>query len=141
MIPRLAGGWQTTLADLALILFIVSVAGLNAPATETSPPRPSEQGEASAIYRVSAESPPIGEWLAEQAPDERQHLTVIARYKPGEADLAARQALSLVDQAGPAVQAARIILEQGEGNETLALLAFDRPPELMARSLQEGPQD
>ena len=28
MIPRIAGGWQTTMADLALILFIVSVAGL-----------------------------------------------------------------------------------------------------------------
>lgn len=141
MIPRLAGGWQTTLADLALILFIVGVAGLNAPAAQAPELRPSEQGEASAIYRAGTDAPPIAEWLAEQAPDERQHLTIVARYRPGEADLAASQAVALADQAGEAGRAARIIIEQGEGNETLALLAFDRPPELVARSLQGQPQD
>lgn len=139
MMPRLAGGWQTTMADLALILFIVSVAGLQAHESgesETAEAQPSTQGEAVAIYRADEEAPLIGEWLDDQAPDPRQQLTILARYRPGEAEAASRQALALARQAGDRGRSARIVLEQGERADVLALLAFDQPADGVAQNLR-----
>lgn len=141
MMPRIAGGWQTTMADLALILFIVSVAGLQAGKKEAVRPSLPAQGEPIAVYSAREGAPPLGQWLAEQAPDERQRLTIVARYRPGEADDAARRALRLAADAGAAGRSARILLESGASEEVLALLAYDRTSEEVARSLQEQPRD
>lgn len=138
MIPRLAGGWQTTMADLSLILFIVSVAGLQAGKAgkagldEHAPPA---QAEPLAVYRAGEGAPPLGEWLAEQAPDPRQHLTIVATYRPGEADAAAREAIALAQQAAARQQPARIVLEQGDTARVTASLAYDQPSADMARNL------
>lgn len=141
MIGRLPAGWQTTIADLALILFMVTAAGLDAQrkqekADEPTLAAPPAQGEALAVYRASADAPPLGEWLAEQAPDGRQHLTIMARYGAGDAANAARAAVELADQAGSAGASARIVLEPGDESAVFATLAFDHPPEAVARSLQ-----
>lgn len=139
MRPRLAGAWQTTMADLALILFIVAVAGMQGgkeSKESKQEPRPSPRGEAVAVYRAGEGAPPVSEWLAEQAPDERQQLTIVARYRPGEADAAAREALAVAEDAGAMGRSARIVLEQGEAEGTLAILAFDHPLGAVARSLQ-----
>lgn len=141
MIPRIAGGWQTTMADLALILFIVSVAGLQAGKEAKAKPGLPAQGEPLAVYSAREGALPLGQWLAEQAPDARQRLTIVARYGPGEAEEAARRALQLADEAGAAGHTPRIVLEQGDGARLVALLAYDRPPEEVARSLQEMRQD
>ena len=144
MIPRIAGGWQTTMADLALILFIVSVAGLqtaragkdgtddNADNAEHAPPA---QAEPLALYRAGEGAPPLGDWLAEQAPDPRQNLTIVATYRPGDAEGAARQAIALARQADARQQPARIVLEPGETARVTASLAYDQPSAEMARNL------
>lgn len=138
MIPRLAGGWQTTMADLSLILFIVSVAGLQAGKAgradqdEHAPPA---QAEPLAVYRAGDDAPPLGEWLAEQAPDPRQHLTIVATYRPGEVDAAAREAIALAHQASAQQQPARIVLEPGDAARVIATLAYDQPSPEMARNL------
>ena len=138
MIPRLGGGWQTTMADLSLILFIVSVAGLQAGRVskaahdEHAPPA---QAEPLAVYRAGEGAPPLGEWLAEQASDPRQHLTIVATYRPGEAEGAARQAITLARQADGRQQPARIVLEPGETARITASLAYDQPSAEMARNL------
>lgn len=129
MIPRIAGGWQTTMADLALILFIVSVAGLQTGKEARTNADVPAQGQPLAIYSAREGAPPLGRWLADQAPDARQRLTIVARYRPGEADAAARGALRLAAEAGAVGHAPRIILEPGESAEFVASLAYDRPPE------------
>ena len=141
MISRLAGGWQTTMADLALILFIVSVAGLQAgKGSEVAADLPA-QGEPLAVYSAREGAPPLGEWLAEQTPDARQRLTIVATYRGGDAGEAARRALRLAAEAGDAEHSARIVLEQSNEARLVASLAYDRPPEQVARSLQEIPRD
>jgi len=144
VISRVSLGWQTTMADLALILFMVTAAGVHAqqhpPAGEIPPPPP-VQGEALAIYRVHAGAPPLAAWLAEQAPDPRQHLTIVARYRQGDAASAARKALELAHDAGTAGVSARIVLEPGAAGDLLASLSFDRPDPSVARPLQRTPQD
>jgi len=142
MISRVSFGWQTTMADLAMILFMVTAAGIHAQQQQkqqvrqaATPSSLSALGEPLAVYRAHEGAPPLVEWLAEQAPDKRQYLTIVARYRPGSAESAAREALSLAQQAGAAGVSARIVLEPGEGTELLATLAFDRPDATVARPL------
>ncbi len=143
MISRISFGWQTTLADLALILFMVTAAGIHAQQQQNqqlqqvagSPSLPAE-GEPLAVYRAAQGAPPLREWLAEQAPDGRQYLTIVARYRPGNAESAAREAVALAQEAGTAGVLARIVLEPGEGAGLFATLAFDRPATTVARPLQ-----
>jgi hypothetical protein len=136
---RVSFGWQTTMADLALILFMVTAAGIHAQHEQKRPPAPAAtipaRGEPLAVYRAVDGAPPLGQWLAEQAPDGRQYLTIVARYRPGNAASAAQQAVGLAQQAGAAGIAARIVLEPGEGADLLATLAFDHPDATVARPL------
>jgi hypothetical protein len=144
VISRVSFGWQTTIADLALILFMVTAAGVRAPQQHpakvpaVSPPA---HGEPLAVYRAQAGTPPLAVWLAEQAPDRRQRLTIVARYAPGEAAAAASAALDLAQEAGEGGVSARIMLEPGAAPDVLATLAFDQPEPAVARPLQSGPQD
>lgn len=142
MISRVSFGWQTTMADLAMILFMITAAGIHAQRQEQqqaqqapAAPSLSARGEPLAVYRAQEGAPPLGEWLAEQAPDKRQYLTIVAHYRPGDAATAARDAVGLAQQAGAAGVSARIVLEPGEGAELLATLAYDRPDATVARPL------
>jgi hypothetical protein len=137
MIARLSAGWQTTIADLALILFIVTAAAIDGqPERADVALATPASGQPLAVYRASEAAPPLGEWLAEQAPDGRQYLTIVARYPRGEAAAAAERALALAGQARTAGASARIVLEPGGGEDLLATLAFDRPDTGVARSLR-----
>ena len=125
-------GWQTTLADLALILFMVTAAAL-AEQPEADPvvlgdegvSAPPAQGEPLAIYRAAPQAPPLEEWLANQPQDGRQNLTIIARHRPGEAATAAQRALALDRAAAAAGRSARIVLEPSETDDLIAMLDFD----------------
>ena len=136
MIARLSAGWQTTIADLALILFIVTAAAIDGqPNRADSASSPPASGEPLAIYRAGEDAPPLPQWLAEQTPDGRQFLTIVARYPEGDAAAAAGRALALADQARAAGTTARIVLEPGDTEDLTATLAFDRPDAVVARSL------
>jgi hypothetical protein len=143
MISRIPFGWQTTMADLALILFMVTAAGVHAQQEEHAKPVASlsARGEPLAVYRAHNGAPPLREWLGEQAPDRRQLLTIVARYRPGNAADAARKAVAMAQDAGTAGVSARIVLEPGDSAELLATLAFDRPVAPLARPLQPVSQD
>src|SRR5690242_5850214 len=120
MIQRISFGWQTTMADLAMILFMITAAGIHGQKQEQfqaqqapAAPELSARGEPLAVYRARAGAPPLAQWLAEQAPDKRQYLTVVARSHPGDAARAAGEAVALAQQAGAAGVSARIVLEPG----------------------------
>lgn len=127
MIAGVRGNWQTIIADLALILFMVTAAAMGSNTREPpANPLPAE-GEPLAIYRPHPQAPPLGDWLAAQAPDERQQLTVIGRYRDGDAQSAADAALRLAADAEMRGVRSRIVLEPAESSDLLAVLAFDSP--------------
>lgn len=129
-------GWQTSLADLSLILFMLSAAALHnrPPASAPAPARPqpsaqvSAQSEPLAVYDAGPGAPPLGAWLAQQAADPRQQLTVTARYAdaPGARERALAEAARLASEAGAASRFVRIVIEPGTGAARVAL-AYDVP--------------
>ena len=130
------GGWQTTLADLAMILFMVTAAAMaerpeadgdaatDQPA-ETSVPALPATGEPIAIYRIAPNAPPLDEWLAEQPRDPRQNLTIIARHTPAGSERAATAALALARTAESEGHSARIVIVPAEENDLMVVLDFD----------------
>ncbi|MGF7153759.1 hypothetical protein [Novosphingobium gossypii] len=124
-----AFGWQTSLADLSLILFMLAAAALHdKPKERAERPRASPQSEPLAVYDAAPDAPPLGAWLDQQAVDPRQQLTITARYgpAPGAREAALREAARLLAQAGQAGRAARVVVEPGVGPARVAL-AYDTP--------------
>jgi len=140
-VPRSGVSWQTMLADLALILFMVTAAAMaDAPSKPKEPapppaaaPEPPVQSEPLAVWRFAPDGPALGPWIASQQPDPRQQLTITLRYNPGQQAAALAQGSAMAASArefgGPIGAKARIILEpsvQAERIEAVAALAFDQ---------------
>lgn len=141
--PRRAAliGWQTLLADLSLILFMVTAAAMAANSRHHSsviafakivPKRPSAPtlGEPLALWRAGG-AQTLGHWLAGEEPDARQQLTITAHYRKGAAVRALTTAQALVGEAGAMGKDARVIVApaaDADGEETLASLAYDQAP-------------
>lgn len=154
MSARAGQSWQTSLADLSLILFMATAAAVSqqsdqpkkalskggahasAPASATasaaasvaSPGEPSPRTTPLSVYVAAPDAPPLAHWLQQQAADPRQQLTITARYgaKPGSQSQALADALHLLAEAGAQGRAARVVVEPGEG-PTRAVLAYDSP--------------
>ena len=127
MIVKAGGGWQVILADLALILFMISVSatGSSEPAPPPAATQAVLQAEPAAIFRAAGNGPSLRQWLAGQPADPRQRLTVIARYAEGDAAAASAAALHWAEQAQAIGRPARIVLEPAESEDLFAVLAFD----------------
>ncbi|WP_374408650.1 hypothetical protein [Pelagerythrobacter sp.] len=125
-------GWQTTLADLALILFMVTAAAM-AETSDASAPEPvpvagapvPAGGEPLAIYRAAPGAPSLGAWLSGQPRDDRQHLTIVARHAAGDAAQSMRGALALAREAEAAGRTARIVVEPAAAADLIAVLDYD----------------
>ncbi|SFF75849.1 hypothetical protein SAMN05518801_101291 [Novosphingobium sp. CF614] len=142
MSERGAYGWQTSLADLSLILFMVTAAAVSRqpashPPAGRQPDRasqdkasaaPSPQTEPLSVYLAASDAPPLAQWLGDQAADPRQQLTITARYgsDPGGQSRALAEAARLLTQAGAQGRAARVVVEPGEGPARV-VLAYDAP--------------
>lgn len=141
MSGQVSMNWATTLADLAIILFMITAADLSNAELAESSAEPSSLAVATAepvaLYRPGGSAPPIGQWLAEQPDDPRQQLTVVVRYRPGEAASMTTQGMKLVSLAEAAGRPARLIVEPGDRSEAAAVLAYDSSPEAVARKLQD----
>lgn len=124
---RLSYGWYVMLADLALILFMVTAQAVHDGEAQqlAGSPLPAE-GEPVAVYRPGNGAPPLRQWLAEEAQDQRLRLTVIARYTGPDAQEAALAAARLASDAGG--NQTRVVVEPGQRQELLAVLAFDQVP-------------
>ncbi len=130
MIARAGSGWQTVLADLSMILFIVTAAVVSVPDKPSRKATPrvavSQQSEPLAYYADEPDAPPLAQWLAAQGVDERQQLTITAHYARGDQATVLARAGYLAREAGEAGARARIVLEPGRGGIT-AVLAYDVP--------------
>ena len=165
---RTATSWQTSLADLSLILFMLLAAALAQcpvppkPVPAKSVPQepaaaeadgPSAQAEPMAVYIAAPGAPPLARWLESQPRDPRQQLTVTVAYGPGGQAKALETAAGLLQGQGGAPgdgrETARIVIEPGTGAGVApprAVLAFDAPPQeddpsRMARSLRRPAED
>lgn len=143
-------GWQTMLADLSLILFMVTAAAMAEPTAPASkaqathpappppppplPPKPAPdlvdptRAQPLAIWREVPGGPGIAAWLASQQPDSRQRLTITLRYPPDGQSHAIVNIARLTQEAGAMGQNARVIMEPeaaGTPSEVLASLAYD----------------
>jgi hypothetical protein len=127
---RAGTGWQTTLADLSMILFLVSAAAVNQPAAPAAPPNLPVIGDPVALWRSEQGGPSLAQWLSAQPADSRQRLTIVA------APEAATEAQSLARGAG---QPARVVLDPGQVTLPFAALSYDRPSR-MAQGLQTNSQ-
>jgi hypothetical protein len=137
-----SSGWQATMIDLSLILFLLTSAALSqaGPGQKgAAAPVDADGDNASALYNAGPDAPDFPEWLAEQQPDPRQRLTIHALYRPGEEKAAFAIAMQLLAQAGPAAANARVVAEPSARPRVYAELGYDLPPRQLARSLQNQP--
>lgn len=133
-------GWQLILADLALILFLLSLSALPAAEAEsgrrlaaravqeqaTRKAAQTEVASAQALFRPVAGGPSLGDWLAAQAPDARATVTVFAFHKPGGEAGAWARAQTLAAEARSAGTQVRTIISVGTADEVYASLAYDQ---------------
>ena len=119
MIARAGSGWQTMLADLSLILFMITAAAASelptAPPATAIPVLPA-LGEPVAVWRAGPGAPSLRDWLASSGPDPRLRLTILAG--PDQAQMA----LTMAAGAG---RPARILLEPQAGVPS-AMLTYDQ---------------
>jgi hypothetical protein len=124
MIARMGSGWQTVLADLSLILFMITAAAVSE-AGPKRPPVPAASpalalpalGEPAAVWSAAPGMPPLKDWLARTATDPRLRLTILAP------PAAAQAALDLAQASG---RPARVVIEPGMLGAPLATLTYDQ---------------
>lgn len=150
--PRGGHGWQLILADLALILFLLTLSALPA-AEATSGKRLAdsdatekdakgglkpEVAAAQALFRPVPGGPSLAAWLAAQAPDPRTTLTIFVSHTAGsEADAWAR-AEELASEARASGARVRTIIMVGGEEDLYASLAYDTVVADMAEDSGEG---
>jgi hypothetical protein len=149
MIARTVGsGWQTILADLSLILFMVTASALantpdgpfgsdaDAPAAprppippppipQPPPIMPVARAEPVGVWRATAGAPSLPQWLGEVARDPRLRLTITVHYAPGGRDAAMAEAARLDRTAGVHGETGRIVIEPGQPAGASAVIGYD----------------
>jgi len=144
--PPVAGArgghaWQLILADLALILFLLTLSALPAAEAETARGLASravqektaraaveaEVAAAQALFRPVPGGPALGDWLAAQAPDPRATLTIFAVHAPGGEAAAWARAEALASEARARGTRVRTIISAGSSADIYASLAYDTP--------------
>lgn len=133
--------WQLILADLALILFLLTLSALPAAEAETARGLASravhertaraaveaEVAAAQALFRPVPGGPALGEWLTAQAPDRRATLTIFAVHAPGGEAAAWARAAALAGEARAHGTRVRTIISAGRSADIYASLAYDTP--------------
>ena len=122
-------GWQTLVADLSIILFMVTAGSLSRPTQP--PPRatpaaaaPSPTARPLAVWREEPGGPTLAEWLAAQPHDPRQQLTIVVHYGHAEESALAPRMAALLAAGTRAGVRTRLVAEPSPGGVT-AGLAFD----------------
>lgn len=133
MIVRAGTGWQYALADLSLILFLVTASALaQATSAPTAPPPvPTPPPIAAAVssgpvavWSAGAGAPPLADWLTQVAADPRLEVQIVVRFTTKGRDAAVAQALQLATAGGPRASAARILVEPGERSGASVSLTY-----------------
>lgn len=124
MTLRLGTGWQTVMADLALILFLVTAQAVREQPAEprnTTAARPSEGGLA--VYRPNS-GLPLAPWLASTITDDRQLATVLVRHRAENRSAAMEEGAHLLREIESVGFAGRLLIESSSRPETVIMVDF-----------------
>lgn len=132
MMVRAGTGWQYALADLSLILFLVTASAFaqasSAPKAQAyAPPPPIAAAIASepvAVWSAGEGAPPLAQWLAGVGADPRLEVQVVVRYADGGREAAMAQAMQIAAAGGTRAKAARILVEPGNRSGASVSLAY-----------------
>ncbi len=136
MNSQTGGSWLVPLADLSLILFIVTGGALNASLGRPEGSAPAE-GVAAAIHVDVPGAPLLEEMLADHTASTGEQLTVMGYYAQGDRKDVARRAERLAEEAIAAGVEPRVIIQPAAETLVLARFAHDADPGL-ARGLQSS---
>ncbi len=127
---RSATSWHLILADLALIVFLVTAAALenddDAASTvraDIAPPIEASQ----ALYRAGPGLVPLAQWLDQQPRDPRAALTIMAQHVPGDENRIWTEARAMEQVATAQGVRVRVIIRPAAQSDLYASLAFDQP--------------
>ncbi|MEL6485912.1 MAG: hypothetical protein AAFQ13_02035 [Pseudomonadota bacterium] len=136
-LKRKPASWQLLLADLALILFLVTAAALtrsedaaraDASVVQADPAEgPGEVAPAQALFRAGVGPVSLAQWLEQQPRDPRAALTIVAQYPPKDQSRAWSEAREMAATAAALGVRSRVIIRSGARYEVYASLAFDQP--------------
>lgn len=132
-------GLQLIVADLALILFLLTLSALPAAEAESgnrladtdarekeaAPRALPEIAPAQALFRPVAGGPSLARWLDAQAPDPRATLTIFATHASGREGAAWARAEALAAEARRQGTQVRTIISAGRSDDIYASLAYD----------------
>jgi len=128
MIVRHAQSWQLILADLALILFLVTLSALAVEEgndlAESDAEKP-QIAPAQALFRPIRRGPTLSQWLAERPADGRATLTVFARFAESERADIWSQASALAQEASESGFSVRVVISRADSSDIYASLAYD----------------
>lgn len=131
-------GWAITLADLCIILFLITSADLsNAEIAKSA----LDKGDAAAIatadpvaiYRPGPT--PLRAWLESQQADPRQRITVVVHHDGTHTAQALAQGAKLAEEAEKAGHQPRVIVEQSAHPDVAVMLTYDTDAKSVARKL------
>ena len=125
---RIGSGWQTVLADLSIILFMITASAVSQ--ARDDPPAISggfAMADPVAVWRPSLSGPTLAQWLSAQQADPRMRLTLFIHAPAG----GEGEALRLADTAAPE---ARVVVDREPGPPLEAILAFDQSPRSIQRT-------
>lgn len=138
-------GWLVSLADLSLILFIVTSGAIasDPPPAAPSPTAGSElptTGVASGIYLDGPGAPALADFLARHAPAKGEQLTIAGVFGPEERPAVAQRVEELATEAAARGIEARVILQPGPRRAISVAFAHDGGAQ-MAQGLQDREAD
>lgn len=145
MIVRAGTGWQYAIADLSLILFLVTAstlahAGGGRAVAPPLPQRPSPvtaalDSEPVAVWSPGSDAPPLAAWLAQVGNDPRLEVRIVVRYVGGAREAAVAQAVQLAGEGGARAAKARILVEPGERAGASVALVYSQEATQDAKAL------
>ena len=148
MNPVGKNSWLVPLADLSLILFIVTGATLagvlgtaqdegveEAASSENGGPenRGIAQGVASSVFSDVEGGPRLADWLRQYSAGPGEQLTIEAFHMPQDRGSVTQRIEVLAAQAIAAGEQPRIIIQPANETRIMAIFAHDRDPQLAQR--------
>ncbi|QFT76685.1 hypothetical protein [Erythrobacter sp. THAF29] len=132
MIGQVGKHWHIILADLALILFVLTLSALSKTLpvdgddqTESPSPEQAQFDPAQTLYRPVSGGPSLGEWLDRQPRDPRATVTIHVRHSEDDSGGAWASARALSEEAESRGFAVRTVVSPAEKSEIYAILGFD----------------
>lgn len=139
--------WLAPLADLSMILFVVTGAALAQHATPAVRPREADGRPTGFVQTVPVAmladvpgGPPLAQWLAGNGSDATGLVTIEGHFAaPADRPRIEARVSTLAGEARAAGVEPRVVVEPGTASQVVTVFAYDRDPQL-ARDLLETPQ-